>query len=280
MKRLYSTLLMGFCSILATSAMLFGQEATTESKQSTLRNNPEQLKQLHVAHEIDRKRMAAEEGIVKTGEETVLVKQDEASENATAAQKQQFSTKSLNKQLKATSSDLFYTSHEGVFQYPVSISGYGDIMFEDGSMWFVKPSEAHRVQKWLGISPVGEVISYPIVVSINHSLFSSYNFKLTNQTTGVSVCANLSLKPDYYNQNTHWIAAIDYYYNIVYLEDGTVWHMSSFDSGIVNEWLVNDTVIIGINDSWGSSSNPNILINANLLTSYGILSYAAGLATY
>ena len=73
---------------------------------------------------------------------------------------------------------------------------------------------------------------------------------------------------------THWIVAIDYYRNIVFLEDGSVWNMSSLDAGVIDQWVINDVVMIGVNTGWLSSYNPNILINVNMLN------YAAGASSY
>ncbi|CCB90400.1 hypothetical protein WCH_CX17680, partial [Waddlia chondrophila 2032/99] len=87
---------------------------------------------------------------------------------------------------------------------------------------------------------------------------------LVNLNTGAKVKVNLSLGPIYNGIYTHWILAIDYSNREVYLEDGSVWKMSWWDSSIVNQWLPNDTVIIGINDGWFSGSNPNMLINVNM----------------
>jgi len=169
---------------------------------------------------------------------------------------------------------MYYTSHPGVYHNPVSIALYRDDYFierlglwtEDGSIWKIAPSDESVALNW-----------YPtdlLIITPNHSWFSSYGFKFTNQNTGESILADLVLGPIYNGPYTHWIVAIDYYDNRIYLEDGSVWEMSSFDDSTVSLWVVNDTVVIGVNDGWLSSSNPNILINVNMLN------YATGLATY
>lgn len=168
---------------------------------------------------------------------------------------------------RVTNHAMFYTSHPGAFHRANFISIFGDsIEFEDGSIWMVYNGDAYKTLNWLPTDL--------IVVTPNHSWFSAYNFRLTNQNTGASVEANLTLGPIYNGPHTHWIVAIDYYYDVVYLEDGTVWNMSYMDDSIVRKWLVNDTVIIGINDGWFSSSKPNILINVNMLN------YATGIVAY
>ena len=66
-----------------------------------------------------------------------------------------------------------------------------------------------------------------------------------------------------------WIAAIDDYNNFVYLDDGTIWSMSWFDTSTIYSWNVGDTVEIGVSDSF---LNPNFLLNVNSMT------YASGKA--
>lgn len=172
----------------------------------------------------------------------------------------------LPKNMKSLSPAIYYTLHPGAYHTLTLIFVNNIVEFEDGSQWSVRPDHAYVTLSW---HP-----SDIVAITPNHSWFSSYNYTLTNQNTGEAVNANLYLGPIYNGPFTHWIAAIDYYNNIIYLEDGSRWSMSSFDSSIVYSWVLNDTVIIGVNDGLFSSSRPNILINVNTLT------YAAGAATY
>jgi hypothetical protein len=173
-------------------------------------------------------------------------------------------------QLLKTRKSLFHTSHPGAYQNPVSISFYGDnIELTDGSVWIVSHSDSHKTLNWYTTDL--------LIITPNHSIFSSHAYRITNQTTGQSVAVNLSLgpiAPPYGSSYTHWIVGIDYYYNVIYLEDGSRWNMSSFDHGIVNQWVIGDVVIIGVNDGWLSFSNPNILINV------ATLDFAAGNVTF
>lgn len=170
----------------------------------------------------------------------------------------------------ASAPKTYFTTHPGAYQHPVSISFFGDsVELMDGSIWTIASSDAHKTINWFPTDLV--------VVTPNHSWFSSYGFRLTNQNTGESAAASMFLgpiAPMYHSIYTHWIAGIDYYYNLIYLEDGTVWNMSSFDRNVMDQWMVNDVIIIGVNDGWFSSSNPNILINVNMLN------FAAGAVSY
>lgn len=165
---------------------------------------------------------------------------------------------------------VYSHSHPAAYQHPVSISFSGQrVELMDGSLWQIAPSDAFIVVNWFATDLV--------VITPNHAWFSGYTFCLTNQRSGESVSANLNLgpiDPAYGSLYTHWIVAIDDYYNRVYLEDGSIWSMSAFDSQIVSQWIVGDVVIIGVNDGWLSSSNPNVLINV------AILDFAAGSASF
>jgi hypothetical protein len=151
-----------------------------------------------------------------------------------------------------------YTSHEGAFHRPISVTLNGDMVtLEDGSMWKVRIKDRYKTLDWLA----GD----SIIILPNHSWFSSYYYVLLNQNTGSEVRVNLTLGPIYNGIYTHWIVAIDYYNEEMCLEDGTIWSISGSDYSTMKKWLVNDTIIIGVNDSW-FSSKPNILINVNTLT--------------
>lgn len=158
---------------------------------------------------------------------------------------------------KATNAATYYTSHEGAMHHPIAVSLLGEtIELEDGSIWTASSSDRHKTLDWM----TGDVI----IILPNHTWFSSYDYRLVNLNTGANVKVNLSLGPIYNGIYTHWIIAIDYNHREICLEDGSVWQMSWWDSSIVDQWLPNDTVIIGINDGWFSGGNPNMLINVNM----------------
>lgn len=170
------------------------------------------------------------------------------------------------KAAKSLARSVQSTTHSGAFHPLVSVSYYGDISLLDGSIWNVDPADLYTVLTWY----VGDML----VITPNNSWFSNYQFKITNQATGQAVLANMYLGPLYFGAYTNWIVQIDYFLDRIYLNDGTVWRMSPFDSSIISNWQINDTVIIGVNDGVFSSLRPNILINVNMLN------YAAGYASY
>lgn len=124
---------------------------------------------------------------------------------------------------------------------------------EDGSNWKLAPN--YSVFNW----KVGD----PMVITPNHSWLSDYNYYVVNKFTGSYVAADLIVGPIAFGPYTHWVIGIDYTSGHVYLENGTTWTISSSDGFIFRDWAINDTVIVGANDSWFSSYD-SILINVNM----------------
>lgn len=242
-KRISNGILLGLCALIITAAGLQADEV------------------------IEKKNVIAGERAASVKERTasrkaraVAVNKAEK-EQGTAPAEAKSVARSLRPSAKSLARGVYLTTHPGAYQHPVSISVYGDsVELMDGSIWTIAARDAYKTLNW-----------YPadlIVITPNHNWFTSYDFKLTNQTTGVSVAADMYLgpiDPAYNSPYTHWIVGIDYYYNEVYLEDGTIWNMSAFDRSTIDQWIIGDIIMIGVNDGWLSSSNPNILINVNLL---------------
>ena len=153
---------------------------------------------------------------------------------------------------------FFVTTHPGAFHWPLAISPYGDrVELGDGSVWAIRSTDAYAVLNWYSTDI--------IVITPNHEWFSIYSYRLNNQNTGVSVAANLSLflSPVFHTIYNHRIVSFDDYARALWLEDGSVWSVYPDDYSM--KWAIGDTIIIGINDGWFSSTRPNILINANVL---------------
>lgn len=162
-------------------------------------------------------------------------------------------------QFKKPKAGIYHTSHPGAFYNPVLVTSMGEIVeLQDGSIWTVSSGDGYKTLNWL--------TSDLVVISANSDWFSSYMFRMTNQNTGVSVKCNLTLGPIYNGLFTHWIVGLNYFTNQLILDDGSIWKVTGFDSSTFSQWMLNDTIIIGINDGFLSSSKPNILINVNTLT--------------
>jgi hypothetical protein len=161
----------------------------------------------------------------------------------------------LTGNFKAT---YYVTTHPGAIHWPIALGLFGEkVELEDGSIWSVSSSDSYKTLNWL--------ISDHLVITPNHDWFSIYAFRIHNQNTGISVAANLTLylNPAFHSVYNHRVISYDDILKMIWLEDGSVWSVSSYDYS--PKWQVGDTVFIGINDGWLSSSRPNILINANLL---------------
>lgn len=241
-KKISSMVLLCFCGAMLISSMLCGHDDADDRV-------PVGIRALSVAEHAAQQEIRAKLSSLNIQEDGQPAEETIATANKESG---------IDDSERVTQHDMFYTSHPGAFHRPYSIGIFGDtVEFDDGSVWSVPSRDAYKTLNWLPCDL--------IVVTPNRSWFSNYGFRLTNQNTGVSVEVDLTLGPIYNAPFTHWITGIDYYNNVVYIEDGSRWNMSYFDGNIVGKWVVNDTVIIGINDGWLSSSKPNILINVNML---------------
>jgi len=250
-RKFTSLVLKGFLGALLMTTALSAEEAV-EKQHAPVGERAEPMEQ-QVA------RLQAQEDLITENKKTDSTKKSK-----------KLKKKNIQISKNLFSTNTFYTTHPGAYQNLASVSFLGDsVELMDGSIWAVSTLDAYKTISWLH--------SDVIVITQNHSWFSSYFYRLTNQNTGESVAVKMYLGPISPALNgifTHWIVSVDYYHNTVYLEDGSTWRMSAFDRGAVDKWLVNDIVIIGVNDGWLSSSNPNILINVNMLN------HAAGSTIY
>lgn len=247
MRKMTSLMLIGYCSMLFSSAALKAQE-----------NENKNIRPGERAESVEARKMLFDES-------AELASEHEAKSKASV--KANVSKSARN---KMAAKSIYYTSHPATFQHPTNISYYGNtIELTDGSVWSVSSSYAYMTTGWYATDLV--------VITPNHSWFSGYHYMITNQSTGQSVPANLDLgpiAPAYGSPYTHWIASMDYLFHTIYLEDGSVWDMSIFDRNITDNWVPGDVVIIGVNDGYFSYSKPNILINVATLT------HAAGSSSY
>jgi hypothetical protein len=198
--------------------------------------------------------------------ETLAIKQQLAAEEAANAQENPVESAvgkvqagiKLFPSTTPKASYYYYTTHTGALHQPMALWDFGStVELEDGSLWSISSSDSYKTLNWLTTDIV--------IVTPNHEWFSIYNYCLVNQNTGVTVRANLSkyLDPYFHTSYNYRIIAIDDILQQVWLSDGSVWSIVFGDYS--TRWQLNDTVIIGINDGWLSSSRPNILINANIL---------------
>lgn len=151
----------------------------------------------------------------------------------------------------------YATTHEGAYYIPVAVSPLGDnVTLDDGSIWSIDPDHTSKTVDWM--------TSDRVVIIPSTSWFSPYLFRLVNLKNSMIADANLSVGPDLYGMRTRRVKTIEAEEREVKLSDGSVWEISRFDQDALRNWLPEDIVLIGINDGWLASFNPNILINVSL----------------
>ena len=138
------------------------------------------------------------------------------------------------------------------------------IKTEDGAEWIFDNSNNYLLRTWhLGdtivITPKGRWI-----------WGSNYSYVMTNKDLGTSIDVNLFLGPVAFGNYSTWIVGIDKNLGQIYLLNGqgerTVWEVSNVDLYLFQDWEVNDTLIVGQNDSWlwWFSSYNHIILNVNM----------------
>lgn len=153
----------------------------------------------------------------------------------------------------------YNTTHKGSLHKPVNISADGlQMEMEDKSIWQVHSWDASKLKKWMPY--------HTIVIAPNTNIFTkgSYPFKIINLDTQQVTKAYLKFKPVLNDPNidifVHWIENIDYNKRKILLEDGSLWDISWMDGGAMRSFDRYNIVIVGTNDGWFRSENPNILI--------------------
>ncbi len=159
------------------------------------------------------------------------------------------------------------SGHPGIFKFASNISG-NKVYLEDGSRWRVHSSDLYYMSNWY--TSANSFLPDNIVVALNTDTASylSYRYCLVNQHTQVAVRAEINLAPlkslRRYIYSYAWLTDnYGHLYVQLCLNDGSVWNMLSADFPFTGLWNVDDTVIIGSNNSFGNSVAPNILININ-----------------
>ncbi len=130
------------------------------------------------------------------------------------------------------------------------------ISFEDGSKWQISFSDQYEVSCWWQ----GDVV----YVTQSDKLLSIYDYMIVNETRGTVIYANRISKPYYNGVYTRYIVSIDRFSDRILLNDGTWWNVAWIDDSIMQRWMENDTVIIGINSGWDCLTYPFILINVGI----------------
>jgi len=138
------------------------------------------------------------------------------------------------------------------------------VQTEDGAEWIFESSNNYIMRTWRP----GDVV---VITPKGKWLWgSNYSYVMTNKQLGSSVDVNLFLGPIAFGSLSTWVVGIDLMNNHIYVLNGdgerSVWEISNVDEYLFREWEVNDTLIVGENDSWlwWFSTYNNILINVNM----------------
>lgn len=142
----------------------------------------------------------------------------------------------------------FYGALYPALHQAVSIGYYGEsVSIEDGSIFAVRGRDQWLVRGW----PAGSLVT----LAPNHGHFfglisSGYDLCLVNTDLNEKVEVDLVAGPFLFGPESLWITGIDYYTGFLYLNDGSILEVDSFDRGLMSEWLLNEHVILGCNDGW------------------------------
>ncbi len=161
-----------------------------------------------------------------------------------------------------TSTASSYSPH--LYHWVDSFPAQNVLKLEDGSEWTFDTEEAYIARSWRA----GDTV----VLSPKSSWFwsSDFSYILTNKSLGSSIDVNPFLGPVAWGPYTVWVAGIDHTKGHVYLVNGqserSTWVINSSDMYLFKDWAVNDTILIGDNDSWlwWFSSYNHVLINVNM----------------
>ncbi len=129
----------------------------------------------------------------------------------------------------------------------------------DGSLWNVDPCDAYIARSWYTTDRL-------YITTIDSDPYNQ--FYIFNIEDSSYVRANYYAPPYAYSPYLQYISSIDYYSGYVYLNDGTVWSVDSWDMQRLEGWLPGDVVISAVNNL-SSYLYPYQLINLNVNTSYG-----------
>lgn len=128
----------------------------------------------------------------------------------------------------------------------------------DGSVWTINPQDRYISRNWY-------ITDRLYVVPVDRHF---YQFKIVNMENGSYVYASMSANPLNNGVYTKKIIGIDRFFGRLILNDGTVCQVDTWDYSRVENWLIFDTIIVGINN-WGSISYPYAIINTNINTPSG-----------
>lgn len=147
------------------------------------------------------------------------------------------------------------------------------VIMADGSGWLIKPADGYKISNWTdeySTRMTGRMATQVYITTNDNWFFDrQYDFRMVNKESGESVYCNLTTSPS--RESKTWVLNVDS--NGGFIEMTNIYgsyvlcYFNPNDSAKYSRWEANDTIIIGRNLRWDSSTNPYILINIETLTS-------------
>lgn len=129
------------------------------------------------------------------------------------------------------------------------------IELTDGSQWGLPPSAEKIVSSW---QEGDELAIYP-----DRAWFHAYDYSIYNKNNDTKVAAILSEGPFAFHELSNWILHIDHWTGHVQLQDTSTWCVHPKDEILLEEWSLNDHILIG-SDTLPFSYYPQVLINVDM----------------
>lgn len=146
--------------------------------------------------------------------------------------------------------DFVYLTDGRVQELPPGWYG----QFRDGSIWRVADQDVWAISDWS--------FSDEIHLMFNHTWFSTpYRYLLYNVDLNRSIRLYPQAGPKFDRIERLFVYDRSFIEDEVVLSDGSHWKVTSFDRQNFSEWLLDDSIVIGVNDDWMSTKYPNFLFN-------------------
>ncbi len=129
------------------------------------------------------------------------------------------------------------------------------LQLEDDSIWTVSSYDAPKLLYWNDKDT--------FLITQNNRWFTSYQYRLINQTNGSSAEINLASESLYKQDCPLTIKSIDQNNFLVELSDDTMWLIAQNGARTFDSWSLGDAVIIGYNSN-GDEIHNILLINYSL----------------
>ncbi len=202
-------------------------------------------------------------GAVEYREERISPAEYQAIEAAREVAEQELIEKKGGQQQFFMGSD-HKSGHRGSYHIYSGPPSFADqIELEDGSLWFVFPSERQKVlDKWK--------LGHPIAI-LKGDRNSNYRYRLRNEATYQIVEVELSASPYLDSFYRLTIKDINHDQRYLLLSDGSKWSLPTnwFEQEVWLKWYIGDTIMIGTNDQFFYSLfRPDILINITCSATY------------